>query len=135
MNSFRCGSGRASVGRIAPCGVFEACYTGNITAKAFDVLRCEALRASLGAATFVVRLDGGLFRADDNPEVTEGSYSEDVAPGALIVRPDQYAMFSAYAARAARYGVMRSVWLDSHSAKAYEWAIRQALAAQQELRL
>ena len=132
MSTFRYCSGRASVTRITSCGVFEGAYTGEMTAKAFDALRSEALNASRSAKAFVVRLDGGAFQAGENPEVCEGSYGEGVAPGALIVRPDQYAVFAAYAMNAARFGVMRSVWLESHASKAYEWAIRQALAAQRE---
>lgn len=129
MTDFRIGAARASVGRLDRCGLFEAAYTGETSAQVFADLRLQALRASVQASAFVVRLDGGLFHAGDEPTVENGSYADDVAPGALIVRPDQYAAFMAYAAKAARFGVMRSVWLESHAAQAYEWAIRQALAA------
>lgn len=132
MQSFKFFSGRVSVGRIAPCGIFEVTYTGGMTEKAFDALRFEALNAARSATAFVVRLDGTLFRPEDGPDVDAESYGQDVAPGALIVRLDQYAGFVAYAAKAARFGVMRSVWLETNAEKAYEWAIRQALAAQKE---
>ena len=130
VNSFSYGSGRACVGCIANCGLFEAAYTGEMTAQTFNVLRSSALDAGRAATAFVVRLDGVQFSADDEPAVDVASYGEDVVPGAMIVRADQYATVSVYAVRAARYGVMRSVWLESHKEKAYEWAIRLALAAQ-----
>lgn len=134
MRLLRYGSGRATVAKIAGSGLFEVAYEGAFCPKANEALRHECLIAGAGANAFVVRFDSGQFPAADGLVVGRDSYKASAAPGALIVRPDQFNDFSVYARRAADMGVMRSVWLSSHAAMAYEWAIRQALAAQQELR-
>ena len=135
MRLFRHGSRRATIGQITSCGVFEATYSGEFCIKAHDALRQEAMNAGAAAAVFVLRLDEGQFPEEEKLRVGPYNYDATSAPGAIIVRPDQFAVFSACAKTAAQVGVMRSVWLVAHAAKAYEWAIRQALAKQQELRL
>ena len=117
---FRHGSSQATISQITLCGVFEAAYSGEICAEARDKLRQESLIASAAAKVFVVRLDGAQFSGAENYSMEAKTFSENAAPGVLIVRPDQFEVFSAYAKTASKVGVMRSVWLVAHATKAYE---------------
>lgn len=114
---------------IARTGIVEADYQGAMTQLAFATLRTESLRKMPHAAGFVVRLDRALIAMGRAPTVCADSYPADAAPGALIVRPDQYELWVAYAAQAAQHGVMRSVWLDSMVPLALQWVERQVAAA------
>ncbi len=127
MRMFRYNGGRVACENFR--GLVEAAYTGPMTAQAFDALRTEALHECSAAQAFVVRLDKSLIAMQAAP-VEAGSYSANDAPGAMIVRPDQFAFWSAYARRVAQFGVMRSVWLESHARLAYEWANRQISRAE-----
>lgn len=134
MVKFRHNAARVRLNRIGGSGVVEAAYTGPLTSKAFDTLRTDALAAASSSHGFVVRVDSGLFAFDpDAPPVWAHSYAANMTPGAIITRPDQYLSWVGYAAEAAKHGVMRSVWLQSHAPLAYEWVLRASSARLQEL--
>lgn len=128
MQRFREGGARASCEAMNRLGMVEAQYTGPMTARAFAVLREQALQASTGTTAYVVRLDKALILMGDEAPLDEDSYASQ-APGALVVRHDpiEYARWTAYARECARLGVVRTVWTERFAAQAYRWAeIRSA---------
>ena len=127
MHTIRYNSARVALEGLGRGGLIEAAYTGPMTATAFDALREDALHLLPDASAFVIRLDRALIlMAEEEDPVKQGSFSGNNAAGALIVRPDEYDRWTAYARKAAATGVMRSVWLESHALQAYEWADRLA---------
>jgi hypothetical protein len=134
MDTFRYNAARVKLNRIGGSGVVEAAYTGPLTTKSFDTLRTDALASAANSHGFVIRVDTGLITFDpDAPPVWAHSYSANMAPGAIITRPDQYLSWVGYAAEAAKHGVMRSVWVASHAHLAYEWTLRASSARLKEL--
>lgn len=133
MKTFTFNAARVSTQFESKSGLCEAIYSGPMTAKAFSALRFEALQASLKTAVYVVRMDRALIAMSDGPPVDDGSYAEDTAPGALIVRPDQYQAFQEYALKASAFGIVRTVWTEANSRLAYEWALRRACLRTAEL--
>jgi hypothetical protein len=127
MNTYRYGAARASNTRIGKSGLVESIYTGPISAQAFEVLRLGVLRETQGSPCAVIRMDGSLMLLSLPPVIGPGVYTGRSAPGAVIVRADQYELWAEYSRRLASVGVMRAVFLDSHAALAYEWAERQIL--------
>ena len=126
MQKFRFNAARLSVEKIANSGLCEGVYTGPMTSDALVALRTEGLRAAAHFGVCIVRLEKSLILMGDDVPVEAGAYDENTPPGALIVRPDQYSFFQAYALKAAKYGVIRTVWVESNAQLAYAWALRRS---------
>ena len=126
MKILKLNASRVSTEIHAKSGLCEAIYTGPFTEKAFEILRFDALQASLKSSVYVVRLDRALIVMGDNPLVEEDSYGQDTPAGAMIVRPDQYDFWQDYALKAAKFGIVRTVWTAANSQLAYQWALRRA---------
>ena len=133
MKTTRYGSARVSSGVISRSGLVEAAYSGPLTRAAFSVLRREVLFDTRPAPCVVLRMDKSLTLMTDLPDIPTGTYTPTAPTGAVIVRPDQYEMWTAYNRKLTRLGVMRAVFLDSHAALAYEWAERQIRELRQAL--
>ena len=133
MQQFKFNAARVSTQYIAKSGLCEAIYTGPMTVKAFDALRFEALQSSRQTAAYVVRMDMALIAMSDDPPVDDESYSPDTAAGALVVRPEQYQFWQDYAFKAAKFGIVRTVWTEANARLAYEWALRRSCLRTAEL--
>ena len=126
MQKFRFNAARLSVEKIANSGLCEGVYTGPMTSDALVALRTEGLRAAAHFGVCIVRLEKSLILMGDDVPVKDGAYDAKTPPGALIVRPDQYSFFQKYALKAAKYGVIRTVWTEANGHLAYAWALRRS---------
>lgn len=133
MRKFKFNSTQATLETIGGSGVVEAVYSGPFTRVAFVSLRDEVLQSSGHARSVVLRMDRTLDLMPEMPPTCKVAYSVNNIPGAVIVRRDQFYLWSAYAKKLAEMGVMRSVWLEEHAQMAYQWALHQSVARLQEL--
>lgn len=78
-------------------------------------------------------MDRSLVLLSLPPDIAPGVYTSRAAPGAVIVRADQYELWAEYARRLSNVGVLRAVFLESHATLAYEWAERQILRERAKL--
>ena len=108
-----------------------AYYSGPMCIQAFEELRPRVVQASTGAACLVLRMNKSLSLMGSAPFVQ--GYRPGAVPGAVIVRPDQYAMWSSYAQAMAQAGIRRAVFLDSELELCRQWVDWQ-LAAPAALR-
>ena len=102
-------------------GVFLSAYSGPICASTFDNLRARVIESSAGADCMVMRMDKSITLMSCRPKLSGGTYPAGAAPGAVIVRDDQYALWSNYADAMADMGVRRVVFRDSQLAMCREW--------------
>ena len=102
-------------------GVFLSAYSGPICVQAFDNLRARVIESSAGANCMIMRMDKSLTLMACRPKLPGGTYPVGAAPGAVIVRDDQYAMWSDYADAMADMGVRRVVFRDSQLELCREW--------------
>ena len=132
MKQIRFNAARVAIQNITKSGLCEAVYTGPITAKAFETLRDEALQMAVSRSAFVCRFDQALMVMGNGPQIELDTYAPDSPAGAIIVRPDQYAICQDYALRAAKFGVVRTVWVEANARLAYEWALRRSCSRNAE---
>lgn len=125
MRTTRYNSARVSAGVVSRSGLVEAAYSGALTKDAFSALRREVLYDTGPAPCVVLRMDKSLTLMTALPDIPAGTYTPTAPSGAVIVRADQYEMWTAYNRKLSRLGVMRAVFLDSHASLAYGWAERQ----------
>ena len=105
-------------------------YTGPLCKKALEALRPRVVQASSGASCLVIRVDQSLCLLGGAPDVS-GSHGL-VVPAAVIVRPDQYDEWSAYAQAMARAEIIRVVFPLSELEMCRQWVGLQL--SQQSLR-
>ena len=130
MHTYRHNTARVTSELVSRSGLIEANYTGPLTLAAFDVLRREVLRDTGPAPAVVLRLDKSLSLMARPPLIPDGTYAPNSPSGAVVVRLDQFDMWSAYNRDLVlKTGVRRVVFLDSQLLLAYEWAERQVLAS------
>ena len=132
MQKLKFNAARVSVSNITKSGLCEAVYTGLITSLAFETLRDDALQISKKQSAFVCRFDRALMAIGSGPLITPDTYAPDSPAGAIIVRPEQYAICQEYALRAAKFGVVRTVWVEANARLAYEWALRRSYSHNEE---
>lgn len=99
--------------------IAEVDYSGPISSNAFKVLRDLVTEAAPLASCFVIRMDKSLTMMGTPPAALTGV--KGAAPGAVIVREDQYELWRAYAAAMSHVGVIRIVFLESQLALCREW--------------
>lgn len=131
MKRFRVTRARATCEHLAHTGVVEARYTGAMSQQTFADLRLQALRASQDARAFVVWVDAADIALTGEVNVCATAY-KDAAPGALVVRQDEYARWLGYAQQCAQIGVVRTVWPVAFAKLAYQWALIRAGSVPQE---
>lgn len=112
-----CGAGRVRV-RGAGRGLYTAEYSGAMSARCFAALRGHVVAATLEATVLLLDMCKVLDMQLEPPPVLSGTYPACTAPGVVLCRPEQYAMWSAYAAKLAERGVTRIVFYDSERALA-----------------
>ena len=115
---FQCKSARAAVHEVRPF-VWRAEYTGPMCRECFDDLRAKVVQATQEARVLLIRMDRALSVSALVPEVPPTTYRINRAPAAVIVRPDQFDVWQAYADRMADIGIMRAVFLESQLAQAH----------------
>lgn len=103
-------------------GVMEVYFSGLIGESMLEELSLIQRRHTQYAPAVVVRLDRAVLLFDKLPNTK----SPNIQPAAVIVRHDQYAAYSDYVNAQLRFGVLRGLFLDTHSEMAYEWAECQA---------
>lgn len=124
MRTIRSNSARVSFDGFD--GFVEVAYSGLVTAQTFLSMREGVLGTTSHAPVLVFRLDKMLDLIEDFVPPSNDSFKIWMPPAAVIVRRDQFAKHVAYNRQVSALGVMRAVWLDSHAALAYEWALRSA---------
>ncbi len=114
--------------RLAPgtkYNVLEAFYSGPLTPAALDYFRSTYVELGQRSPVSIVRMDHALTLHEGLGVIAPNAGQHLQTRGAIIVRPDQWEVWSRYAYELARrHGVLRVVFLDA--GRAYEWAERQA---------
>lgn len=101
-------------------------FSGPVCEAAFGSLAPRVLEETRGARTLAIRMDSCLMLTDRPPAVADG-YQGNTAPGCVIVRADQFDIWSDYAAMLAQVGIRRIVFLDSQLHLARLWVERRSL--------
>jgi hypothetical protein len=99
-------------------------YLGPISETAFVYLARKVLLATKPAKVLDIHMQRCLMLAQ-RAAVPVGEYQHNATPGCVIVRPDQYEAWSAYAHDLALIGVKRVVFLESQRPLAKLWLERQ----------
>ena len=126
--AFRCLSGMAICVPVGTLGLMEVDYWGSLTKPAYIELRVSVLAATRSAAALVVRMDNAAMLLGQQPTPPSPMKSAGAPAGALVVRADQFQMFSDYARALSAVGVVRAVFLPSQLASAYSFAEHHARA-------
>jgi len=100
----------------------EISYKGALSRSAFYALRAQALQATQGADSLVIRVDTALVISIDMPDNPHVMYAGNTAPGCLVVSLDQRDAWERHAREMAEIGVMRIVFLSSQLPLAYAMA-------------
>ena len=117
MMTFRYHSARVACQRKGNLAL--ASYSGPLCNQAFEVLRPHVVRATSGSTCLVIRVDNSLCLMGTAPLVKD--YQPGAMPGAVIVRLDQYALWTDYAKAMAQVGIIRAVFPVSELAMCREW--------------
>lgn len=126
--TFRLHSAEAKVTKLVT-GVVEVIYSGPMTYAVSKALRALVIEATPNAPCLVLRLDRALTLYEVIPPDATDVYRLSRAPAAMVVRQNQYDVWSDYARAIERLGVMRAVFLDSEVEQAYQWAAYEVHAA------
>lgn len=109
---------------------WNAEYSGVLTQDCFADLRAAVVHETRDAKVMMMDMSRALMTCCEAPPIADDTYLANVAPAAVLVRPDQYEVWRAYAGQAANQGVIRVVFLTSQLAQAQRWVAR--LAASQD---
>lgn len=112
---YTCESARATVWQEGDY-VFGVDYSGVLSRACFADLRASVIKATQKARVMRVHMEKAVI-ADINPGIPHGIYHGNMAPAAIIVRPDQIDVWSDYADRLEELGIMRVVFLYSQRAE------------------
>ena len=104
----------------------SAVYHGHLGLATFKALVPQVLGATRNATVVVIRMDGSVTTMARMPEVPE-DYKGCAPEGCVIVRRDQFALWSGYAEKLSQQGVRRVVFLDSQLGAALRWVQRRSL--------
>lgn len=115
--------------RINSGRVFVASWSGPLYFSAMESLRDQVADAALGAQCLILRIDRALDLMGDSPSTRIQSYRPGVAPGAIIVRADQYQPWADYADNMATKGIIRMVFLNSQLVQCQGWVEAELTAA------
>lgn len=132
MQTFRFNATCVTTEQITKSGLCEAVCTGPMTLAAVNALRNLTFKATAQSTAYVVRLELALFVMADEAVLSDAEISFDAPAGAMIVRPDQYDFVQQYALMIAKFGVVRTVWLESNTRLAYQWALRRSCLRSEE---
>lgn len=96
--------------------VFGASYSGVLSRACFANLRASVVRATQKARVVTLHMEKALM-TEHAPDIPTGVYRLNLAPAAVIVRPDQVDVWRDYADKMADLGIMRVVFLYSQRAE------------------
>lgn len=114
---FSCNSGCVQVRQVG-ADVWCARYSGLLCKETFSSLRRDVLQATHGAKAMLLRMNRSMTLVA--PPVPKDDYKLNKAPGVIVVRPDQYAMWMEYAQLMAKIGVVRAIVLQTEQALAHQ---------------
>lgn len=112
---YTCESARATVWQEGEY-VFGASYSGVLSRACFADLRASVINATQKARVMRIHMEKAVM-LDMSPIVPPGVYLGNMAPAAVIVRPDQVDVWADYADKLAELGIMRVVFLYSQRAE------------------
>jgi len=112
---YTCESARATVWQEGDY-VFGASYSGVLSRSCFSHLRANVIEATQKARVMKIHMEKALM-AGMEPIIPPGIYRGNMAPAAIIVRPDQLDIWTDYADKLAELGIMRVVFLYSQRAE------------------
>ena len=92
--------------------VWQASYTGVMSPITFDVLRAKVVKATAQAKVLVLRMERALIAIAAPPPIPLNTYCTNCAPAAVVVRPDQFELWSDYARQMDAIGIMRAIFLE-----------------------
>ena len=102
-------------------------YRGPLCVAAFGSLEPQVMSVTCDAPVVVIRLDGSVHVMEQMPEAEKGHQGHYAPEGCIIVRRDQFALWSGYAEKLAQQGIRRVVFLDSQLNQALRWLQRRSL--------
>ena len=100
--------------------ILEVAYSGPLCLHAFQDLGSSVVEKLGPAKSAIIRMDRSLFLLPEVPKPL--NYSKCAIPAAVVVRPDQFEIWTRYARSVAPLGVFRMVFLDSQLAQAQQFA-------------
>ena len=109
---FTSGAGRARVENLGD-GLMQAVYSGAIGVAAFANLRGDVIHATEGARVILIDMTAVLATSVLVPPIPTSVYRANHAPGVVICRKDQLAVWRKYAQEGAQIGVTRLVFSDA----------------------
>ena len=112
---YTCESARATVWQEGDY-VFGASYSGVLSRACFATLRASVIKATQEARVMRIHMEKAVI-ADMTPGIPSGIYRDNMAPAAIVVRPDQIDVWSDYADKLEELGIMRVVFLYSQRAE------------------
>ena len=86
-------------------------YYGVITPTSFGYLRAMVIAATHGATALFFDMSAVVDTSTLVPRLPDGSQFYSNAPGAIVCREDQLVVWSEYASRLAKKGIIRAVFL------------------------
>jgi hypothetical protein len=110
------GAARAYVRHNGALAVTQ--YSGLLTWRAFDAICVEVIDSQASAECVVMRFDKALTLFGSSRPVVRRDIA---APGAYIVRPDQFDWCTQLASDLGKLGVQRMVFEDSQFRQCREW--------------
>jgi hypothetical protein len=118
--TFSCESARAVVWQELD-RAWNAEYSGVLTRDCFADLRSAVVNATRDARVMTMDMSRALMTCYEAPSIPRNTYLANVAPAAVVVRPDQYDVWRDYAGQAANQGIIRVVFLVSQLPQAQRW--------------
>ena len=109
---FCCESAKASVCRESQF-VYSVEYSGVLSRSCFAELRAKVIDATQEARVLTLHVEKALMAENAAPAIPLDTYRLNMAPAAVIVRPDQFDVFTDYAEKMADLGITRVVFLYS----------------------
>jgi len=124
---FSCESAQAVVWRDDE-HTWNAEYSGVLSQDCFADLRASVVYETRGAKVTTMHMGRALMAFNVAPPIYDDTYAGSRAPGAMVVRPDQYDVWRDYAGQMANRGIIRVVFLTSQLPQARRWTDRFAIA-------
>ena len=105
-------SARVKVTHLAP-HLWRLDYTGVMGHEAFSTLRAQAVQATQEAHALQIHVERALITTDMMPRPGRDIYRNNMAPAAVVVRPDQFKLWLDYAHQMERIGITRMIFLET----------------------
>lgn len=110
--TFHYHSARVKVSNLAR-HLWRLDYSGVMGHEAFIQLRAQAVEATQEAHALQIHVERALITTDLMPQPGRDIYRHNMAPAAVVVRPDQFELWLAYARAMERIGITRMIFLET----------------------